>query len=519
MTRTHLGVIASVLLALEPVGAEPTRERLNAPKLDIERVEDAPQPSADTRRAREIDRYTVDWVREQIPSSRPGRTARRVPSQGLPFLPPSNLIEMEPVWRRAGHNDWVVLGRGHYTLGDVARQLGDPRVLREESPGIYLLSRPLYVAPTGSLSVSAGETLRLSAHHGAILVSNGDVVFSDAAIVAWDEAAARVLERPVVEKSKARLWSGSKPRPYLLFQNGSRTWIGNSELRGLGYMGGYGSYGLSVSATLTSKSLNRYLKRLPRPRAWIVGSRIEDLFFGIYSNRAAELVIVGNIFQDNEIYGIDPHDHSRNVLIARNLSRGTRHSHGIIISRDVSDADIVENLSVGNAGSGIVLDRQSRGVRVVRNLVLSNGGDGLALFESGDTLVQGNRAHLNRRNGIFSRNSESVAIRSNHAGRNGDDGIEVTAQALKSGSRNLRLDPYEASGSASIAGNHLEDNARSAISAKGTVEVLIGPNDYVNSSPAYFGGSLKAATSTILTQSPETPGTWLRISKPTDSDS
>lgn len=499
-------LVAVALLALLGSGTASVANPVAATSADDwapERVQQARPPGAlDSERA-SVDRYTVDWIRGQIPRKGPKGRARIVATQALPFLPPSNLIEMEPLWRQAGHNEWILLGRGRHTLRSIAEQLNDPKVIRRESGGVYRLMRPIYVAPTAKLSISNGEWLKLSARSGAILISNGDVVIVDSKVTAWDDARGRALVRPPVEKAEARLWAKNTPRPYMLFQSGSRTWLGNTIISNLGYMGGYGSYGLSFSATLTNRSLNRHLRNLPRPRAWLVGNRIEDLFFGIYSNRASQLVIVGNDFDGNLIYGIDPHDHSRGVVIARNLARRTKLSHGIILSRDVSHADIFENISVGNAGSGIVLDRQCRGVRVNRNVAIANQGDGVSLFESGNALLRQNRVLLNWRNGIFSRNSDDVIIRENEAARNGDDGLEITAQALKPGSRNLALDPYRVEGSAWVESNQFDDNARSAISAKGPVEVSIGRNRYVDSGPSYFGGALKAKSAAILLNEPK----------------
>jgi len=482
--------------------------------LEVEVVERRPSRDASRDAAAGLDRYTVRWARRQLPLEPTGRTARRVPGQALPFLPQSNLIEMEPLWKKAGHDDWIVIGRGHYTLASLTEQLDDPDALRREANGAYLLSRPVYVAPTGSLSVTKGEWLRMSSRDGAILVSNGRVLIADARVTAWDPSSRRIPRRSGMDKTSARLGSKSELRPYLLFQNGSETWIANSELTGLGYMGEYGSYGLSFSATLGERSLNRHMQKLPRPRGWLIGNRIEDFLFGVYSNRTRELVIVGNDFNENVIYGIDPHDHSRRVIIARNLARNTEHSHGIIVSRDVSDVRIVGNISVRNAGSGIVLDRQSRRGIVENNISIANSGDGIALFESGSARVVSNKVLMNQRNGIFSRNSMDVVMEGNHVTKNGDDGIEVMAQSLKEGSRNLRLDPYEAKSSARLESNFFEDNANNAVSAKSVSMLSMSANLYVDSGPSYFGGDLNKISATILRQEPKEPSAELLIREP-----
>ncbi len=501
--RLAIGLSVVWLAAMEAGAQRIVSGPQSAPLVTVDVVDAARVESTPSVELPELERFTVEWARSQLTDRRPAATARKLESQALPFLPTSTLIELEPVWRRAGHNEWLFLGRGHHTLESLLERFGDDGTLRREADGSVLLRRPLYVAPTASLLLSEGAWLKMSVQDGVVLISSGEVAIVDARITAWDEESSSRSLRPESDKSKARLWASGVPRPYLLFQNGSRTWIANSRLEGLGYMGGYGSYGLSFSATLARSSLNRHLQKLPRPRGWLIGNTIEDLFFGVYSNRADGLVIVGNDFVRNLIYGIDPHDHSRGVVIARNVARDTVHSHGIIISRDVSRARIFENVSIGNGGSGIVLDRQSVGVRVEANRAIANAGDGLALFESGTASLRSNLAALNQRNGIYARNSERVGIVGNRIARNGDDGIEVMAQELKPGSRDFELDPYEARASARLEANRFEDNANSAVSAKGVDWLSLSSNVYVDSGPSYFAGDLKGVSGRILLEEPK----------------
>src|SRR3546814_16913053 len=60
---------------------------------------------------------------------------------------------------------------------------------------------------------------------------------------------------------------------------------------------------------------------------------------------------------NNMIYGIDPHDYSRKLIIAFNSAYGAQKKHGIIGSRGVDDSYFIGNLAFGNHGTGMMLDR------------------------------------------------------------------------------------------------------------------------------------------------------------------
>ena len=473
-------------------------------------VEEVAAPETPVPERRSLSQYSVDRARRELPERSTGTTARLVESADLPVVPASNLIEMEPVWKRAGHTDWVVLGRGSYDLDRLARQLGS-RVLERSEDGSYLLRRPLYIAPTGTLALRDGQWLKLSIEDGVFLLSHGKFVSVGARITSWSRRQASTGTRPALSKSQQRLRRHHVPRPYLLFQNGSTTWIAASELSGLGYMGGFSSYGLSFSATLGEQGLNALLQRLPPPRAWLIGNRIEELFFGLYSNRAAELVAVGNDFDRNLVYGIDPHDYSRNVLIARNVARNTQYAHGLILSREVSGAQILENVAIRNAGSGIMLDRACEDVLIGENLTASNQNDGISIFESDAAWLVGNESSLNLRNGILVRNSDEVRIRSNTLARNGVDGVELVARPLDDPSRNVALDPYRVWTRAAVRSNVFDDNGNSAVNSKGAAAIELSTNEYLASGPLYFSGDLEKQMRMLLAREPRESGRVLRM--------
>ncbi len=445
--------------------------------------------------------YTVDAVRARLPSRFTGRSAHVLPIDELYFLHVTNIIEMDRVWAANGNTRprCLVLGRGAYSLETVHRQIGDPSVLAREGDGSYLLHLPLYISPTATLALSDGDRLKLSSRDGVFIYSNGELVVADSEITVWDPVSDRYGSRKALSKASALYYRKQTPRPYILASEGSRTYVGNSRLRGLGYHGAAGTFGISFNVSINAGRLGDYLKRLPLPTGWLIGNRIENLFFGFYSNRARDVVIVGNQFRDNVIYGIDPHDYSERLIVARNVAEGSTFAHGIIFSRGVRDSWIVENLAIDNAGSGIMLDRNSTENRVLKNLVLGNEGDGIALFESDRNVLSDNVVRRNARNGIYVRNSEKLSILSNEVGKNGASGIEIAVVDISSlETRNFALDPYYQRAAADVWRNTFEDNGRSAVKVRSADSLSLYDNKYVDSGPAYFSGDLRPHASVLL---------------------
>jgi nitrous oxidase accessory protein NosD len=179
---------------------------------------------------------------------------------------------------------------------------------------------------------------------------------------------------------------------------------------------------------------------------------------------------------------------------------GARHKHGIITSREVKGAQIVENISAFNAGTGIMLDRKSNESVVGDNVVFANDADGIAIFESDKAAVTGNLVFANARDGVLVRNSSGVQVSGNTVDRNGNYGVQFLARELDASTRDVELDPYTARSEGRAEGNGLHRNLDAAMSAKGGVELLIRGNDFSRSAPQVFSDDLKDLAPLILEQ-------------------
>jgi mannuronan 5-epimerase len=444
----------------------------------------------------DISGFTVSAVRAMIPAQIDGKTAKLEPVKILPFLSLANVLDMSKLWLEQGDNNpqALVLSGGVFDLDRVASLLGHPEILQKQGDGVFLLRRPLIISPTATLVMQRNAWLRLDVDAGVMLVNNGTMIMADSKLSSWSEKEQGYGTRSEdsLPDNQILFLGQSRPRPYYLAQSGSKTFFANSEIAGLGYKGER-TFGLSFASGPSGTGLKRLLNNQSRPTGWLIGNRIHGLFFGLYTNEADDLVVVANEFSDNLIYAIDPHDYSERLIIARNITRGSRHAHGIIISRSVNNSWIFQNIAFGNAGSGIMLDRSSEHNIVADNLAFNNGGNGITVQESSNNTLFGNTVYSNARNGIYIRNSKNISVEGNKIYRNGKSGVEVGIVDINYlETRDFELDPFEAHVSAAIRGNDFRSNVSSAISVKDADRLSIASdNKFKNSGPLIFSGDLE----------------------------
>lgn len=355
----------------------------------------------------------------------------------------------EWVIRQFSHPQAILVERGRVTLDDIYRQVDDDRYMERNKDGSYIIRLPLAVEPDATL-VIRDQTLRLSEERGAFIANDGWLVAVDSRIVGWREQA----------NGPAAFKTSSSFRPFFVGWGGSESFLVGTTVSSLGYDQSK-SYGLSIAQY--SDYDNARLKRQP-PHAWLIDSTFEDMYYGFYCFEAKDVAIVNNVYRNNVIYGIDPHDYSSDLIIAGNEVYGTHKKHGIIVSREVNDSWIINNRSHNNGLSGIVLDRQSSGNVIAGNVSYDNGGDGIGLYESPDNLLWGNRLLNNLRNGIRVRNSTGVELYHNVAVLNGTWGILGQLKDLSATDRDFAEDHYTYSVSMTIVGGQLVSNASGPLS-------------------------------------------------------
>ncbi len=437
----------------------------------------------------DISGVSADAVRSRIPAIKPGKVSiRKISEQNdlLRFvhnfrLP--DLIQLQGQWPEA-----IVIDSGHLTLEMLHQSVANEKILSRAN-NIYTLRRPLLIKQGAVLIVSDEvKDLRFSREKGAFLVNSGELFVTDTRLTAWNE------------RTGGPAWfkegQDEEFRPFLLSWSDSKTWIAKSILTSFGYFSGK-SYGLSLSSGPTSRLRDN--ADLDRPTGWIVGNRFVDMYYGFYSYEADDVYLVRNVYENNIIYGIDPHDRSERLVIAHNEVYGSKKKHGIIISREVNNSFIFSNYSHGNTGSGFMLDRSSVNNIVSNNIAINNGGDGITLFESGHNSIRDNKLLNNNRHGLHVRNSVEVDIDANLIVGNREYGIYTQVKPYFDDGRDLDYDPFTPLTTiTSVQKNTLESNGSGAFSFTDTDYILLGTNNIMPTPKGIFRGQLQSLQPQLL---------------------
>lgn len=341
----------------------------------------------------------------------------------------------------------IFIENGYLRPRDLARQLSVDQ-FAEVEPGVYLARLPILIRRGATLHIDAKtKEFRLSEDRGSFLVNDGKLFITDSRLTGWRERT----------RGPASFRAGDQFRPFVISWGGTETYISGSVVASLGYAKSK-SYGVSISQY--SPNMDRRMKR-GTPTGWIINSTFSDLWYGFYCYEADDLVLRGNTYRDNIVYGIDPHDRSRRLIIAENIAHGTRKKHGIIVSREVNDSWIFNNTSYNNQLSGIVIDRSSINNVIAYNDIHSNESNGITIYESSDNLIWENRITGNRRHGVLLRNSVQIRLYNNEIAANGLTGIYGATKDLKGTDRNIKLDPFDPRISMIVVGGRLLGNSTS----------------------------------------------------------
>lgn len=167
-----------------------------------------------------------------------------------------------------------------------------------------------------------------------------------------------------------------------------------------------GMYG--VSWRIGSTSLGR-----ETTTGWVEGSTFDHNHFGAYTLGASGMMWRGNVFADNDVYGLDPHDDSNNALIENNAFYHNG-KHGFIMSVRCNFNVIRGNLSVDNAVNGYMLHNDSS-YNLVENNIAYGNTDNFVVYDSHFNTIRGNMSYLPRSSHVrINQNSANTFVMHNH---------------------------------------------------------------------------------------------------------
>ena len=249
-------------------------------------------------------------------------------------------------------------------------------------------------------------TLVVSKHNGdnpnGIHV-HGSLVIDSVKITSWDPGKKKVIDfgfgkRPGEEHTKSD-YDTAEPRGFIRVSKDATgtTNITNSEIAYLGYScsrcAGLSYYGGDGSI--------------------IKNSDIHHLLKGYYSKNMGHMLIEGNKFHDNYLYGIDPHTGTHDLVI-RNNKVYDNNASGIICSKDCYNL-LIEGNEVyrsGGVGRGIAFSINTSNSIARNNDVHDNERCISFNRESNNNLVYNNTIS-NCNFGIYLSNTSRNSIESN----------------------------------------------------------------------------------------------------------
>lgn len=363
--------------------------------------------------------------------------------------------------RYDGDENRIILSAGTgVTLPALSAALDNPEVLRETAPGEWLLGADLDVMPGADLQIGGPEArwLKLRSDdelYVAVRAFGGDLTIEDACITSWDEGSGQVDE------------NYDNGRGFLLARDGSQMNIRRSELRYLGYYNNE-AYGLSW--------------RLEGTSGGIYESVVSHNFYGMYSFEASDLVIAGNEFHHNVLYGIDPHTRSHRLLIEDNIVHNNG-KHGIILADECQDSVIRNNVVYNNLHHGIVLYQRSDRNIIEGNESYNNGAQGININDASDNVVRNNTVYENLETGIgVGKGSANNSVVENQVRANGEDGVSLYSEAASTEIRantisdNRRYGVHvNSNGGFTLAGNEIFGNEVGLV-LKGGATAAAGDN-------------------------------------------
>jgi poly(beta-D-mannuronate) C5 epimerase len=431
----------------------------------------------------DISGFTVESVAARVPAVAPGKVEIAVMAE-VPalreFIKKNGRIQGLRLAQMDVNPKALVIRSGHYDIRSLyeAAQKLSPGAITRKDVGKYTLRMPLLVGKGASLTVSGVDTneLRLSQDANALIANAGDLYLLRTKVTGWSER--KNLPATFVDKDIFR--------PYLVDWSGGRLYIAGTSVSNLGYRKGK-AYGVTYSSCIPCTVED---PKLGPPTGVIVASRFEDLYFGFYSYEAADVIIVNNVYANNVIYGIDPHDRSHHLIIAQNDVYGSGKKHGIIISRNVNESWIFGNDSHDNHGSGIMIDRTSEHNNIANNIARNNQGDGITFYESGNITSFGNEVYKNALSGVRIRNSWNIHLASDRIFDNNRAAVTLYTSRLEDTQkgRNFALDPYTRKASAEISGDVMKlGDTKPAFKIDGISHLSLTDTHVLSGGPLFSG--------------------------------
>ncbi|NPA73429.1 MAG: right-handed parallel beta-helix repeat-containing protein [Epsilonproteobacteria bacterium] len=451
-----------------------------------------------------LSRYTPEKLLLKFPKRFYGNGIDFVDMSKITFMPTINLYSFYKYYKRHRFATKVmVLYNGTYSLRYLYKKISNRKIIDKLGKNRYILKTPIYVSPTAKLIFEDATVLLQTTPKPVFIMNHGDIYAKNTKFITWNSNTNSYDKREKIPENELLLIGLQKPRPCIIGLTGSKNYYIGNTFKGLGFHSTSATFGISLlhfpkDLIVKRFSLFSYLNSFGMPQGYYVGNTMVDNMMGFYCSESKNSALIGNLMHDNLIYNIDPHDYSNNLIIARNITARAKHAHGIVISRQVNNTIIAQNLTFNNHSAGIMLDRLSNNNLIYDNLSALNGYMGISVQESDNELIYKNKIIGNKIDGIIIRNSLRNSILKNSVIYNAKNGIEVMSKNIDGMIyRDFARDPYHKATSAYIKDNKIANNILNNLTAKNNAALYLQDNALKNRYYPNFGSELNIFTSQI----------------------
>jgi parallel beta-helix repeat protein len=262
------------------------------------------------------------------------------------------------------------------------------------APRTYRIKRPIQLDGdirldvTDDSGVSKVELVSTSNTIAPLLFDGGSALFQNVEITSVDPRSGNPDASSKDGRAYVRMKNGRMDSVGSTF-----AWLGNGlpytlteKAQAMDVESEGGTYGFSYR--ISSDALG-----IEVATGWVSGSTFDQNHFGAYTYGTSGMMWKDNLFTNNEVYGLDPHDDSNNAMVVGNrfLYNG---KHGFIVSKRCNYNVITNNTSVGNKLHGFMLHQDSAYNVIENNVAYHNGGDNFAIFQSSWNTIRNNRSYI-----------------------------------------------------------------------------------------------------------------------------
>jgi parallel beta-helix repeat protein len=283
------------------------------------------------------------------------------------------------------------------TIPDLMRIVQPYNGIQQVGPKEYIILQPITVANNIRMDITAATVTKLQLRSAArfdittLTFKDSEALIADTTITSID---------PVTGKPDTDYTDG---RSFVRAYGSARMDVLNSHILYLGmgldtlkkarltpptstmdFVSLGGVYGLSWRIPTGTYGQNI-------ATGWVEKSTMDHEYIGAYTFGASGMMWRDNIFTDNTLYGLDPHDDSNNATVEGNFFARNQ-KHGFIVSKRCNYNIIRNNVSVDNHLHGFMLHKDSNYNLIENNISIGNE-DNFVIYESHYDTIRGNKSY------------------------------------------------------------------------------------------------------------------------------